>query len=242
MNHLIQDVTLDCRRDGRFFIICIISLSICGAATAANAGTVSGAVTGQPNNDDFTGSFDANPNRHSPGGGRLSLLELVIPAIDSGGTTEYAITISGSYSSDEDPPLTLDYRLQLGFGTGDAFVPAGLITDELDFDTPLPANPEPIIAVFGGVDQHLADTLEIPGASPAGTVGSFFLSRMFRLSVDVPDLPVSVMDFYDATDLPLDFPVGGRAFTLRGFFVPEPQTFWIGLGGTLALVAFIRVR
>ena len=44
--------------------------------------------------------------------------------LDSGGTTEYAVTIDGSYNSEFDGPMKRPYRMQPGFGTGANFVPA----------------------------------------------------------------------------------------------------------------------
>jgi hypothetical protein len=208
----------------------------------ANAATVTGAVTGAANNDDFGGSFGANPNRHSPGGGSIASLERVIPVADSGGTSEYAFTISGGYSTD-DGPITRDYRLQLGFGTGDAFVPARQLAPELDFDMPQPASPAPQIAIFGPLKQHSADTLVLPGLpAPLPPFSSFFLNDMFKVSIDVPDLPNSVTSFYSAANLPPGIPVGTKAFTIRGGFVPEPSSLYTLGFSLLFLIGRFRAK
>jgi hypothetical protein len=214
-------------------LLCLVTLF--GVSTTAQAATVTGATTGSPNNDNYSGTFTANPNRHSPGGQRIAAIELVIPVTDSGGTSEYSFTISGGYST-ADGPITRDYLLQLGFGTGNGFVPASQIAPGLDFDVPLPATPAPQIAIFAGVEEHNADALRIPGLPvPLGQFSSFFLNDMFRVSIDVPDLPDAVRNFYSAANLPTGVPAGTKAFTIRGGFVPEPTAATLAAAALAAL-------
>ena len=50
---------------------------------------------------------------------------------------------------------------------------------------------------------------------------------MTELTVDVPDLPTSVNDYYSTDELPADIPDGAAVFTIRkrtGFVIPEPDT------------------
>jgi hypothetical protein len=163
----------------------------------------------------------------------ISNLDGVFAVLDSAGTTEYAFTIQGAFNSDDGPPLTKGYRLQLGFGKGASFVPASAVAADLDFDFPQPSDPAlpTSISLFGitplfDLKSHNSDTITWSGHP---FTGSFFHTSLFRLPLDVPDLPASVMSYYQPGDLPSDFPAGAKAFTIRGGFVPEPCSQSIAL-------------
>lgn len=127
-------------------------------AQVARAGTIHGSsnwvrdtvvlgevTTGQPNNDAYSGGFEDNENRlyvnsRTDDGITISGFERAIPVMASGGITEYSVRIAGAWSEERDPPLEEGYLLQLGFGTGDRFVPAQHIAPSLDFDMPTPSS------------------------------------------------------------------------------------------------------
>jgi hypothetical protein len=219
------------------------------AGTVTLTDSLVSTTTNAANNDDYQGAFGGSPNHAHfnsnswpVASATLSTLEGVFAVLESGGTTEYAVTIDAAYDgfpAGTDPPFTDGYQLQIGFGRGANFVPASNIVPDLDFDLPLPADPavkDPALTVGPGIvllklelASHTADTLR--WTSSSGFQGTFFLKDFFQFAVDVPDLPASVMDFYSEGDLPANFPVGARAFTVRGRFVPEPSS------GILAVMA-----
>ena len=100
------------------------------------------------NNDDYMGEFADNPNRFKVneegpccGGAdvRQSIVdtERVIATTASGGITEYALSLGGSYRDDDARPgVNLDsvFQVQLGFGTGENFVRAIEVAPDLRFD------------------------------------------------------------------------------------------------------------
>jgi hypothetical protein len=210
------------------------------AGTIAPLSTLASTSTASPNNDDYSGTFANNGNKMNfdsnavpVRSGTIANLEGVFAVMDSNGTSEYALTIRGAYNSERDPPLFSGYRLELGFGKGSSFVAASTVFPDLDFDFPLPASPTPpsSISLFGifplfDLQSHSANTITWTGHP---FEGSFFSPTLFQLPLDVPDLPPSVMSHYFPGDLPADFPSNARAFTIRGQFVPEPSTAFIGL-------------
>jgi hypothetical protein len=152
------------------------------------------------------------------------------------------VTIGGEYILEVDGPLERPYRMQLGFGTGANFVPASRVLPGLDFDLPLPSSPglEQTITYFGRntlftLESHSADTILWQGGDERFTVIDVFLSDLFKIPIDVPDLPASVLDFYEAGDLPAGFPEGAGAFTLRATFVPEPRSSTLVLAAALPI-------
>lgn len=225
----------------RRFLTLLAVAAMLARATTAEAGTLAATsalkstATAAPNSDDYAGAFADNSNKATfnsnavpVASGVISNLEGIFAVLDSAGTTEYAFTIQGAYNSDDGPPLTNGYRLQLGFGKGANFVPAAAVVADLDFDFPQPANPAlpTSISLFGitplfDLTSHSSDTITWSGHP---FIGSFFHTSLFRLPLDVPDLPASVMSYYQPGDLPSDFPAGAKAFTIRGGFVPEPTT------------------
>src|SRR3954471_23910259 len=65
-----------------------------------HAGVIVGQATGDGNNDDYSGTFADNPNTYHILGDdnrTISTLEVVVPVLASGGTTEYAVAIDGAY-------------------------------------------------------------------------------------------------------------------------------------------------
>jgi hypothetical protein len=203
------------------------------------AGTIPGATTATANSDDYSGPFADNGNKLTLGRQNIETLEFVVPVVSSGGVTEYALTMGGTYSNFE--TLTRfndDYRLEIGFGKGANFVSASSVFPPLDFDAPLPSSPAlpPTLGIpqfpFAALKEHKAHEIVWAGQN---FLGEFSFNSFFNLSVDAPDLPASVMTHYQPGDLPAGFPDGAQAFTIRGFIVPipEPSAF------TLALCAFV---
>jgi hypothetical protein len=213
--------------------------------------TLASTATPSPNNDDYVGTFTNNGNKATfnsnavpVASGRISHLEGVFAVLDSNGTTEYAFTIQGAYNSAVDPPLTAGYQLQLGFGKGANFVPASIVFPDLDFDFPPPPNPASptTISLFGitplfDLQSSGSDTITWSGHA---FNGNFFHTSLFRLPLDVPDLPANLMSYYQAGDLPADFPTGAKAFTIRGSFIPEPSTLLLAALAVIAPVVFQR--
>ena len=209
------------------------------------------------NNDDYVGAVEDNPNRFNlnkegpccPGADvrqSIGATERIIPTVVSGGITEYVLILGGGYPDDDAPDIALDqvFQIQLGFGTGDNFVPAGEvpIASGLRFDAAELVSPEiepyaffaePILDPIG----HRDDTILFQGSSDTGgiVVENFSAPEMLRLPLDIPDLPASVRDFYSAEDLD-GFPINDVPFTIRMGpvdSVPEPSSW------TLAILVLI---
>jgi hypothetical protein len=192
------------------------------------------------NNDDYVGSFDDNPNhfnvnaRTGFGAGNSQSIvstERTIVTAPSGGSTEYAMTLGGRYSdSDASEGVNLDsvFRVQLGFGTGDNFVAARNLAPDLKFDATGEVNP-PIEDVFAAVGQipilklidHQSDTLVFQGSSRSGALSqiNFARNELFRLPLDIPDLPDSLRDLYASSEL-LGLKPAEVPFTIRVQPVP----------------------
>lgn len=212
------------------------------AATVINTSITEEVQTNSPNNDNYVGAFDSNRNRfvyNSAEAGTITNIEAVFAVEDSGGTSEYALTIRGSYNRDPDPLLEEGYRLQVGFGTGVNFTPAADVFPELDFDAPLPSRPQVPAEIglgpftFFTLGSHTADSIFYDGHATG--IANFFHNNLFQLPIDIPDLPAAVMDYYGPEDLPADFPAEAKAFTIRGHFgfttVPEPSTVCLLVAG-----------
>jgi hypothetical protein len=189
------------------------------------------ADTPNPNNDDYMGSWWDNSNKFGGllgyDGGPLGL-ELLMPTHNSGGTTEYAF----SCAFENFGPAMVGFRFELGFGFGDAFVSASEVVPDLDFDFPLPSSPAPDSTTFAMID-HQQHRIIYSDGSFTGFSGE----NVVEASIDVPDLPESVMDFYAPEDIPVWFPDGALPFTLRSVavIVPEPCT----LAGVVTMSAAI---
>ncbi|MEM9660046.1 MAG: PEP-CTERM sorting domain-containing protein, partial [Planctomycetota bacterium] len=133
----------------------------------------------------------------------------------------------------------------------DAFVTAGDVAPGLAFDSALdaspaiedffffdPADPEPALTLV----QHQGDRLVFQGRSEVETIfgrqgiSSFLSFNVFRLPLDIPDLPATVRDYYAAADLQglasEDLP-----FTFRVTQVPEPAGVLLMVIAAAALVA-----
>lgn len=218
----------------------VVAIVFLVGTSLLQAGTIAGADSESPNNNDYKGAFEDNPNafKYNPGKRpRLATLEVVVAVVDSAGMTEYAVSLAGAIllrEEDEDD----FYELQLGFGRGANFVAASNLVPELSFDAPDP-DPAPttiVVPGFAGFPDFApffnlvreSSDLLVWQWNSENCTGNFCLepdlssSKFFFVSVDVPDLPESVMDAYLPGDLPEGFPPGAKAFTIRGRFV-EPS-------------------
>src|SRR4051812_4910463 len=179
------------------FPLIVAALAYQGTSSGVlHAGIIAGQTTGDANNDDYSGTFADNPNTYHINIGddnrSIATLEVVVPVLASGGMTEYAVTIDGSYNSDVDGSIKRPYRMQLGFGTGANFVPASRVLPGLDFDLPLPSSPglEQTITVFVitlfTLESHSADTILWQGVGEGGgygDVGGFELFDLFKIPI-----------------------------------------------------------
>ena len=227
-------------------------------ASPLRAGTIPGAESESPNNNDYKGAFGDNPNLFIFFGGVVHTLEEVVAVVDSGGTTEYAVLIGG-HGKDLDNVL----EMRIGFGTGENFVSASETVPELTFDAP-DFDPEPASIPMGFPFTEPFFTLIRPSGDSLLWQGHdeicnevFCITEigfgnhddLFHISVDVPDLPDSVMEYYLPGDLPGDFPPGAKAFTIRASYIDEPieppaPTFRRGDvddNGTVQLTDAVRV-
>ncbi|GAB4108065.1 MAG: hypothetical protein Kow00105_13940 [Phycisphaeraceae bacterium] len=204
---------------------CVITTVLTGAGTL-HAGAITGftwssgiaSIAGDPvdppvdpNNDNVVG---ASPNgilvTQKDFFGVNGVADIVFDVVDTGGTTEYAVAEGVSNSSGID---WSQYRIELGFGVGSAFVPS-TAGDGLDFDTPDQDSPFDFSAFFStptlvGEDVILATGGLFPYLA--------FTTPLFQFSIDVPD--------------------GISNFTLRQIpiAVPEPTSAAL-MGGSMALL------
>ena len=217
----------------------LAALLLCVGSRAADAGVITsvnqfilpGFSTGSlthslpvsPNNDDLA---SASPNTIATGGlgiflnaDGFGILDYEFNVAESGGTTEYFFTTNVVNNTGVD---WHDFHFQLGFGTGENFVPVG---DDvgLDFDTPAGAA-TPTSTVFPLLDYQ-AGLVDWSGATVnyLGGPGAGPFSVAFSLSLDIPDGLAALN------------PEGAGRFTLRSFptaqQIPEPATILlIGVG------------
>jgi hypothetical protein len=236
------------------------------AAVVADKGDAFWWVTdhelGAPNNDDLMGEFTDNPNKLSvnsfsePDRERqpIDALERIVPTVASGSITEYAMTLGGNEPArtpGTDFLLRLDnlYIMELGFGTGDSFVPARLAAPLLRFDSPelvspaienykpIPPANRPLLELV----QHRGDSLLLQGRHNLGNfrIASFATDSLFVLPLDIPDLPLSARSYYNEAEL-TGLSESEIPFTIRMHIVPEPGTIalaLLGLAGTLLVAA-----
>lgn len=198
-----------------------LALALALGPTAAAAGVVTSpvVVTPLPNNDD-----DSAVN--------LNLIELVgfafalgpsdsvLTVSNSGGVTEYRLLLLVNNATPADWSA---FRIELGTGEGDAFVPVGALS-ELDFDTP-DKSPGPTGGLFAEVEHELGRL-----RFSQGTVPELF-DNAFSFAIDVPD----------TSD-----PSGIYSFTLRRVpeavvAVPMPAALVL-LGTTLLGLAALSFR
>lgn len=178
--------------------------TVLAGASRSEAGVLAGSATDAPNNDDYSGPF-GEVNFRGFGnfvGFENDQLFVVEP---SGGTTEYSITLTGTFTSAPADSI----QLELGFGVGDGFVSAASVLPELDFDAPVPGTPAPTSDVFATVN-HQPHRIEYSDG-----LADDLLYGVAKFTVDVPDLPLSVNDYYAPEELPSDLPPGAAVFTLR---------------------------
>jgi hypothetical protein len=217
-----------------------------GPAYLTNVSTAPNLVV---NNDDYVGAFADNPNKaqinsQTP---RQSIgsIERIIPTTSSGGITEYAVSVGGTASRDN---LDLNgiFQLQVGFGTGQNFVPASLVAPGLRFDTSANVNP-PVPDVRLGFPgpipllrllQHEDDTLTFQGNSMTdfGNLVNYASQEIFKFPLDVPDLNESLRDqFYSPAEL-AGLPPGTVPFTIRTTVVPEPSGVMLMFTGVVGVL------
>jgi hypothetical protein len=167
-------------------------------------------LTPAPNNDNSTASPNVIPAQVFFN--NLGPLEIEFVVENSGGTTEYAF--SQNFINVNTVPW-LGFNFELGFGTGDDFVP---LTGGggLDFDLPN-ADPLPTSSAYTVLD-HQATTIGWTGGVVNPIVGgpSAPFSVAFAFAIDVPD------------GLALLHPQGLNRFTIRQTPItstaPEPAT------------------
>jgi hypothetical protein len=218
----------------------LITVAVLGGVVPAEAGVISGAtvvslpglssgalgplgVTPAPNNDNATAP-SPNAIGFSIFFNTFGTAEYEFSVTQSGGTTEYLFSSPGATV-----PLAVvnltgipwdGFRVELGFGTGTAFVPSGS-GDALDFDTP-ERDPAPFSSRFP-VLVHDPDLLSWSGGVfPTASGGTF------SFSVDVPD------------GLAAFHPGGLNRFTVRltptVAAAPEPTAMLLVSTGALALL------
>ncbi len=183
------------------------------------------AVTGAPNNDDYTGPGASNPNQISLSGINIfgaGPVDLVIPVTNSGtvapGTTEYFLNVGNAVNNSG--VAWSGFRVELGSGSGASF--AGLGGNPipnvvgLDFDFP---TPDPLSSPTFATIVHGADLIVFTG----GFVPLGGIATGQDFAFDIPD----------TTD-----PLGAYDFTIRLQPIPVPEPsglllFGCGLLGTL---------
>lgn len=199
----------------------------------SSTGSLTFSLATAPNNDNTAGP---SPNTIATGGfgvflneGGFDILDYEFNLANSGGTTEYFFTTNVVNNTGIE---WADFHFQLGFGTGDDFVPAAAGIG-LDFDTP-DGDPAPSSSAFPILD-YLPTLLEWSGATVTyvGGPGGAPVSTTFSFSIDIPDGLAAI------------HPDGVNSFTLRSFptahSVPEPVAgLLIGVG--LAGMALRRRR
>jgi hypothetical protein len=198
--------------------------------------TVDNLVTGDPNNNDYTGEGSSNPNQlamtkdfHA-----LDYVDTNILVADTGGATEYWVTET---VTNHTGAVWADFHFYLGYFTGESFV--GSNGDELDFDEPDGGVGE----TGGGVPNPTSDQFAshswvvLPDALNFydGTVGPGE-TVTFGFSIDVPDWNPAEMP--DGAERPEG---GGYRFTLREVpTIPEASTYLLFSLGALGLLAWRR--
>ena len=133
-----------------------------------------------PNNNPNVVIIQKQFNQNGP-------IDIVFAAINLFGTTEYVF--GENVFNNTGIPWT-GYTFELGFGTGNSFVPStGLLTFDFDDSTPTPAS-----SLFG-LTSHTANTISFGG----GTLASG-LSGQFAFSIDVPDIAASLFTLRQTPD------------------------------------------
>jgi len=194
-------------RRGRSATI-MVALLLALGPSAAGAGIITSPLvdTVTPNNDDVGG---ANPNLVELFGALFTVGPSDSPftVANSGGVTEYRIAM---FVTNATAKSWSAFRLELGTGVGDAFVPIAALS-ALDFDMP-DDSPGPTGGLFASVEKQASALRFSQGVVPDEVFNAFIFS------IDVPDT---------------DDPSGVSAFTLRR--VPEVAVA-IPLPGALVLV------
>jgi hypothetical protein len=197
----------------RLFVSAILITSL-GTPPTLQAGEIYG-TTGfaVPNNDDHVGPDNPNTAFYLDLSGDVNVDEL-ISVVPTGGITEWRYEMLYFFSTPSGIP---EFRVELGFGLGDNFISASQVFPELDFDYPLPSDTWLMVGTYTQV-EHFPQLINF-SEGDFGTI---------HLSIDVPDLPEFVKDFYTTEEL-VDLPEGAVPFTLRRHEgkidpIPEPST------------------
>lgn len=172
--------------------------------------------TSSPNNDNQPGGpgLDNNIEVNGKRFDRNDYIDIEFTVRPSGLTTEYRVV---EFVDNFTGLPWIGYRLQLGFGTGGAFAPAGGAFG-LDFDTGFPDPPPTSTAMT--ITTHTPDTLVFSGFHAGGL-------QQYNFRIDVPDFPIP----------------GPTTFVLRQTPIPIPEPGTLVLAGlTFAALVWFRRR
>lgn len=173
--------------------------------TGGGSAVVDPILTGNPNNDNHTLQETSNFALIGKVFDATDPIDIEFEVFESDGITEYRVFEGLTNSSGIGFTA---FSFELGFGTGDNFVPSAA-GDELDFDAP-GLDPGPTSARFMTLAAK-EDTLRFSdGSLPNG------LTDTYTVSIDVPDFNADLMPAAAQTN-------EGYRFTLRQRPTPIPE-------------------